>query len=95
LGSCFKNASEGTLEVFFDDTQIELHGKYFEGAALNYNGDVTLSWQTFWTGPFLTGGVLGAGNREVSAELPELLEKSRPLWETAALAGKAHFYAAS
>ena len=29
----------GQREVFFDDTQLEVCGKHFEGAALNYNGD--------------------------------------------------------
>lgn len=29
----------GRAEVFFDDTQIEVHGPSFEGAAINYNGD--------------------------------------------------------
>jgi len=38
----------GQREVFFDDTQLELRGKQFEGAAINYNGDRALSWQTLW-----------------------------------------------
>jgi hypothetical protein len=25
--------------VFFDDTQLEVQGKHFEGAAINYNPD--------------------------------------------------------
>ena len=90
---------DGTLEVFFDDTQIELHGRYFEGAKINYNGDLALSWQTFWVGPFLAGGVFGAGSgeqgEEVSEHLPRLMEECRGLWQDAAQAGKAHFYADS
>ena len=35
----------GEATVFFDDTQIELHGKKFEGAAYNYNKDLALGWQ--------------------------------------------------
>src|SRR5512133_1897833 len=41
----------GQREVFFDDTQLEVSGKQFEGAAINYNGDLALSWQTLWVGP--------------------------------------------
>ena len=43
----------GRLESFFDDTQIEVSGKWFEGAALNYEGNWALSWQTLWVGPFV------------------------------------------
>ncbi len=41
----------GLREVFFDDTQLEVSGKPLEGAAINYNGDRALSWQTLWVGP--------------------------------------------
>ena len=30
----------GELEWFFDDTQIEVTGKHFEAASMNYNGDI-------------------------------------------------------
>lgn len=86
---------DGVLEIFFDDTQLELYGKHFEGAALNYNGDTTLSWQTLWVGPFLVGGVFGDGSRDVSEDLPALLADTRPLWLDAARTGTAHFYADS
>jgi hypothetical protein len=90
---------DGVLEVFFDDTQIELHGRYFEGAKINYNGDLALSWQTFWTGPFMTAGRFGPASgdkgEEVSEHLPALMELSRPLWQQAARDGQAHFYADS
>ena len=33
----------GTLEAFFDDTQIEVEGKCFEGAKINYDGNLSLS----------------------------------------------------
>lgn len=29
----------------FEDTQIELSGRSFEGAQFNYHGDLALSWQ--------------------------------------------------
>jgi hypothetical protein len=86
---------DGTLEVFFDDTQLELHGRYFEGAAKNYNGDTTLSWQTFWVGPFVVAGNLGTGSRDVSGELPSMIGRTRALWAADAEAGRAHFYADS
>jgi hypothetical protein len=85
----------GRLEVFFDDTQIELFGRYFEGARTNYNGDTTLSWQTLWVGPFIADGILDEGSIDVSAHLPALLRDTERLWEDAALMGQAHFYADS
>ena len=53
------------LEWFFDDTQIEVSGKKFEGAAINYKGDVSLGWQTLWAGPLILECELG-GQRGVS-----------------------------
>lgn len=43
----------GRLECFFDDTQIEVSGPSFEGARLNYEGNLALSWQTLFVGPLL------------------------------------------
>lgn len=86
---------EGRLECFFDDTQIELSGRYFEGSEINYNGDRAYSWQTMWVGPFLADQILDAGNTDVSAHLPELLADTERLWGDDALMGTAHFYADS
>lgn len=81
----------GELEWFFDDTQIEVNGKRFEGAAINYNGDLALSWQTFWAGPLMCDAVLGtpadykfapescAHGKDISAWMPEMLERCAPL----------------
>jgi hypothetical protein len=69
----------GRAEVFFDDTQLEVCGKKFEGAKLNYHGDVALSWQTLWFGPWLADGQLGSPG-DVSDALPALLERHRALW---------------
>lgn len=55
----------GELEWFFDDTQIEVTGKHFEAASMNYNGDIALGWQTLWAGPLLLECDLG-GQRGVS-----------------------------
>jgi hypothetical protein len=71
----------GDLELFFDDTQLEVTGKLFEEAKLNYEGKMTLSWQTLWVGPFVADGQLGAGSRECSECLPELMAKSEHLWK--------------
>ena len=49
----------GKVETFFDDTEIELNGRKFEAARINYNGDWALSWQTLWFGPWLLDGILG------------------------------------
>jgi hypothetical protein len=80
----------GQREVFFDDTQLEVSGKHFEGAALNYNGDVALSWQTLWVGPLLTDSHVGRP-ADVSDQLRPMLERNRSLWKGKA----AHFYADS
>jgi len=80
----------GQIEVFFDDTEIEVDGKKFEGARLNYEGNRALSWQTLWYGPWLLDGILdGAG--DVSEHLPILLQEHQPRW-----AGRpSYFYADS
>jgi len=80
----------GQREVFFDDTQLEVSGKQFEGAAINYNGDLALSWQTLWVGPFLADSHIGSP-KDVSDQLPSMLDRNRDLWRGEA----AHFYADS
>jgi len=83
----------GMLEAFFDDTQIEVEGKRFEGAKINYEGNVALSWQTLWVGPFLVDAIMGSpsehkepvssdqcGN-DVSAYLPMMLKENGALWQ--------------
>ncbi len=80
----------GQREVFFDDTQLEVYGKHFEGAALNYNNEVALSWQTLWVGPLLCDSPVGSP-KDVSDQLLPMLERNRPLWRGVA----AHFYADS
>lgn len=69
----------GRAEVFFDDTQLEVSGRKFERAKVNYNGDLALSWQTFWFGPWLADGQLGSPG-DVSDALPSMLERNQPLW---------------
>jgi hypothetical protein len=80
----------GQAEVFFDDTQIEVDGKQFEGARFNYEGNRALGWQTLWYGPWLLDGILdGAG--DVSEHLPMLLQEHQHRW-----AGRpSYFYADS
>ena len=80
----------GQREVFFDDTQLEVNGQQFEGAAINYNGDLALSWQTLWVGPLLCDSHLGRPG-EVSDQLLPMLERNRVLWRGV----PAHFYADS
>jgi hypothetical protein len=80
----------GQREVFFDDTQLEVSGKHFEGAAINYNGDLALSWQTLWVGPLLTDSHVGSP-KDVSDQLLPMLARNRPLWQDK----EAHFYADS
>lgn len=80
----------GQREVFFDDTQLEVSGKHFEGAAINYNGDLALSWQTLWVGPLLCDSQVGSP-KDVSDQLLPMLERNRQFWQGQA----AHFYADS
>jgi hypothetical protein len=80
----------GQCEVFFDDTQLEVTGKCFEGADFNYNKQLALSWQTLWVGPLLADSHIGRPG-DVSDQLLPMLERNRDLWQ-----GKpAHFYADS
>ena len=85
----------GKLEVFFDDTQIEIHGRYYQGTALNYNGQKSYSWQTLWVGPFVADVEWGPGSRDPSECLESELETTCGLWEEAAAKGEAYFYADS
>ena len=80
----------GQREVFFDDTQLEVSGKHFEGARLNYHGDLALSWQTLWVGPLLVDSHLGRP-ADVSDQLGPMLERNRCLWQ----GRKTPFYADS
>jgi Transposase DDE domain group 1 len=80
----------GEEEWFFDDTEIEVYGKSFEGARLNYNGDLALSLQALWRGPFVVDAILdGAG--DVSEHLPVFLGQHEGRWEQR----RTHFYADS
>jgi hypothetical protein len=80
----------GQREIFFDDTQLELNGAHFEGATINYNGDLALSWQTLWVGPLLADSHLDSPG-DVSDQLPAMLARCRSLWQGQA----AHCYADS
>jgi len=71
----------GELEVFFDDTQIEVDGRCFKGTAINYEGALSYSWQTLWVGPFLADGEWGPGSRDPSESLSSTLEATASLWE--------------
>jgi len=85
----------GRTECFFDDTQIEVSGPSFEGAALNYEGDWARSWQVLLVGPFWADHILGAtsdtkespasdqAGKDVSNRLPELLAANAHLWPKA------------
>lgn len=85
---------DGWLECFFDDAQMEMSGKWLEGAAIDYEGHSALSWQTSWVGAVvgqrrvggyqrarkecLTSDVAGRG---VSGPLPGWLAANRSLWQ--------------
>lgn len=86
----------GKAEVFFDGTEIEVHGKTFEKTAKNYDGNITYSWQTLWlNGKWLLGATLDSGNVDVSQHLRPLLLETKELWHPFAETGEAHFFADS
>lgn len=80
----------GRPTVFFDDTEIEVEGKQFEAARINYEGNRALSFQTIWVGPFVGDAILD-GAADPSRHVGELLAANRRLWEEK----QAHFYADS
>lgn len=80
----------GEEEWFFDDTEIEVHGDSFEGARLNYNGDLALSLQVLWRGPFVMDAILD-GAADVSAHLVAFLGQHQDRWQ----GRRTHFYADS
>ncbi len=80
----------GKMEIFFDDTEIEVYGKKIEGARINYKGELALSFQTLWAGPLLVDGLLG-GFKEVADCQRELLAEHAALWEGT----PSHFFADS
>lgn len=80
----------GRPTVFFDDTEIEVDGKRFEGARINYEGNRALSFQTLWVGPLVADATFD-GAPDPSQHLGELLAANEALWR-----GKqARFYADS
>ncbi|MEI6797122.1 MAG: transposase [Methanomassiliicoccales archaeon] len=85
----------GQLEVFFDDTQIEVSGHCFEGVGVNHEGQRAYSWQTLWLSYFVADGCLKPGNTDPSECLPGCLDATISLWEEEARSGRVHFYADS
>lgn len=70
----------GQPTVFFDDTEIEVDGKQFEGARINYEGNRALSFQTLWVGPLVADAILD-GAADPSQHLGELLAANATLWQ--------------
>lgn len=85
----------GQLEIFFDDTQIEVTGRKFKGTEINYQGALAYSWQTLWAGPFVADAEWAPGNTDPSAALGRCLEATAGLWEEDAKKGRAYFYSDS
>ena len=70
----------GQVELFFDDTELEVEGHKFEGARINYDGHRALSWQTLWFGPWLLDGIVD-GASDVSQHLGVLLDEHQHRWQ--------------
>jgi len=70
----------GEVETFFDDTEVEVEGKKFEAARINYEGNRALSWQTLWYGPWMLDGILD-GATDVSEHLAVLLDEHQHRWQ--------------
>jgi Transposase DDE domain group 1 len=87
---------QGRLACFFDDSQVEVEGRCFEGAVVNYEGKRSYSFQTLWLGQkWIVAGRLDEGSVDCSGHLREILLESKSLWHPYAEAGQAHFYADS
>jgi hypothetical protein len=69
----------GSLDFFFDDTELEVSGKCFEGVRVNYEGERALSLQTLWAGPLWLDFILD-GATDPSQHLTELLEQHAQRW---------------
>jgi hypothetical protein len=76
----------GQVEIFFDDTEVEVQGHKFEGARVNYDGNRALSWQTLWFGPWMLDGILD-GAPDVSQHLGVLLDEHQHRWQ-----GRANYF---
>jgi hypothetical protein len=70
----------GRPTVFFDDTEIEVDGKHFEGTRINYEGNRALSFQTLWVGPLVADAILD-GTADPSQHIGELLAANDTLWQ--------------
>lgn len=69
----------GSSEYFFDDTELEVYGRKIQGARFNYEGNLALSWQVLWKGPFILDQQLD-GASDVSEHLPSLLAEHQHRW---------------
>jgi hypothetical protein len=76
----------GQVEIFFDDTEVEVQGHKFEGARINYDGHRALSWQTLWFGPWMLDGIFD-GAPDVSQHLGVLLDEHQHRWQ-----GRANYF---
>ena len=76
----------GQVEIFFDDTEVEVQGHKFEGARINYDGNRALSWQTLWFGPWMLDGIFD-GATDVSEHLKVLLDEHQHRWQ-----GRANYF---
>jgi hypothetical protein len=76
----------GQVEIFFDDTEVEVQGHKFEGARINYDGNRALSWQTLWFGPWMLDGIFD-GATDVSEHLRVLLDEHQHRWQ-----GRANYF---
>ena len=57
-----------------------MYGKKIEGARIPYEGNLALSWQVLWKGPFILNQQLD-GAKEVSAHLPAFLAEHAHRWK--------------
>jgi len=65
------------LTVFGDATQLEVDGRCFDAAEVDYNGNRSLQWGTLWVGPLLAAQVLRGGARHEAQGLLPLLEPAQ------------------
>ena len=70
----------GWTEYFFDGTELEVWGNKIEGARINYDGNLALSWQVLWKGPFILDQQLD-GAKEPGEHLPSFLAEHSHRWK--------------
>ena len=66
---------KGFVPVFIDGTNLEVMGKYFEGALYDYNMNKSYSFETIWVGNFLIYQEFRNGGSYEASGMDKFIEK--------------------